>query len=368
MGVVLTILKILGIVLLCILGLVLLILALILFVPIRYQAEGKAESKEEYAGTVKVHWLLHAVSVCVDVKIPLLVSKRIRILGLIGRKWDSAIYPKPVDEDEEPEDDDVTAEDEKPDEKPEEKPAEKPDGKTEEKPVDKPEGGDTASVETADGDTPAKPDGSNDTPETSESAEAAEENTGQSDPGESAETEADSVEGESEENKPKKSLAEKIEEKWESFKETVSCVLELFGRRKDLLTKYATKPSTKAAIARVKKTLLWLLKTITPRKGHAEITFGLKDPELTGKIYAAAATLYPWYYKHIDVYPEFGGEALQGEGSVKGRIRLFGLVIRGIGLWRDKNIKKVRKEFKYVKDTMKGTPGELKKIIRKEAA
>ena len=48
MSVVWLILKILGITLLSILGLVLLLLLLVLFVPIRYSAEGKAESKEDY--------------------------------------------------------------------------------------------------------------------------------------------------------------------------------------------------------------------------------------------------------------------------------------------------------------------------------
>ena len=47
MGVVWLILKIIGITILCILGLVLLILALVLFVPIRYRLKGNIKSKED---------------------------------------------------------------------------------------------------------------------------------------------------------------------------------------------------------------------------------------------------------------------------------------------------------------------------------
>ena len=163
-------------------------------------------------------------------------------------------------------------------------------------------------------------------------------------------------------------MTEKISDKIEDCKETASCVAELFSRKKGLAEKYIKKKSTKAAWAKLKKTALWLLKHIAPRKGHAEITFGMKNPETTGKIYAVAANLYPWYWKHVDLYPEFGGEIIAGEGSLKGRIRLFGVVIRGLSILLDKNIKKMRKEFTKVKESMTATPGELKKIVKKEAA
>ena len=102
MGVVLLILKILGITILCILGLVLLILALVLFVPIRYRAEGSIESKEKHAGIVNVHWLLHAIDVkIIDDPETKTISKRIRILGLFGKKMDSVIFPSAKDDDEE---------------------------------------------------------------------------------------------------------------------------------------------------------------------------------------------------------------------------------------------------------------------------
>ena len=171
-----------------------------------------------------------------------------------------------------------------------------------------------------------------------------------------------------EEKPEKKGLTERISDKIEDCKETASCVAELFSRKKGLAEKYIKKKSTKAAWAKLKKTALWLLKHIAPRKGHAEITFGMKNPETTGKIYAVAANLYPWYWKHVDIYPEFSGEIIAGEGALKGRIRLFGVVIRGLSILLDKNIKKMRKEFTKVKDSMTATPGELKKIVKKEAA
>lgn len=373
MGVVLLILKILGITLLCILGLVLLILALVLFVPIRYRVKGSVRSKTEHEGTVLVSWLLRALTIrVIDDPETKTISKRIRILGLFGRKWDEVIFPKKKEEDEE-------------DEEPEEDAA----GSTSQSVSESTSAGSTAgSSESSSGNTSvshaespaetssatvsqAATDSAVSTVEvTSESTSAGKpENSSESISGSSGSADSGSIESggetaETEEKPKKRSIGERIED----MKETASCVLELFSRRKDLLKTYFTKKSTKAAVAKLWKTVKWLLKTIAPRKGHAEVTFGLKDPEMTGKAFAAAASLYPWYGGHIDVYPEFSGEKLEGEGDVRGRLRLWGVVIRGLSILFDKNIKKVRREFKTVKETMMGTPAEVKKIIKKENA
>lgn len=372
MGVVLLILKILGITLLCILGLVLLILALVLFVPIRYRVKGSVRSKKEHEGTVLVSWLLRTLTIrVIDDPETKTISKRIRILGLFGRKWDEVIFPKKKEEDE--------------DEEPEEDAA----GSTSQSVSESTSAGSTAgSSESSSGNTsvshaesPAETssatvsqtatDSAVSTVEvTSESTSAGKpENSSESISGSSGSADSGSIESggetaETEEKPKKRSIGERIED----MKETASCVLELFSRRKDLLKTYFTKKSTKAAVAKLWKTVKWLLKTIAPRKGHAEVTFGLKDPEMTGKAFAAAASLYPWYGGHIDVYPEFSGEKLEGEGDVRGRLRLWGVVIRGLSILFDKNIKKVRREFKTVKETMMGTPAEVKKIIKKENA
>ena len=63
----LQILKITGIVLLCILALVLLILAIILFVPIHYRAVADYnDSDSAYNVNARVHWILHIVRVNFD--------------------------------------------------------------------------------------------------------------------------------------------------------------------------------------------------------------------------------------------------------------------------------------------------------------
>ena len=94
MGIVLLILKILGITILCILGLILLLLALILFVPIRYRVQGKAESKQEWNGTVDVTWLLRIIHLRIEAQSPKSVKKKLRIFWFFGKKKDEVIFPK----------------------------------------------------------------------------------------------------------------------------------------------------------------------------------------------------------------------------------------------------------------------------------
>ena len=67
LAILLTILKVTGIVLLCIIGLVLLVLLIVLFVPIRYKADGFYKDSD-YNVKAKASWLLHVVTVSFDLK------------------------------------------------------------------------------------------------------------------------------------------------------------------------------------------------------------------------------------------------------------------------------------------------------------
>ena len=85
LGILLTILKIIGIILLVLIGLILLAAAVILLVPIRYHGEGAREEKI-LSGNVKLTWLLHMISASVSLSED---GTKIRVC-LFGKM----IYPK----------------------------------------------------------------------------------------------------------------------------------------------------------------------------------------------------------------------------------------------------------------------------------
>lgn len=65
MAIFLLVLKIIGIILLSVIGLVLFLLLLILFVPVRYKIQVKKEAEGEFNGKIYVTWLLHLLNVLV---------------------------------------------------------------------------------------------------------------------------------------------------------------------------------------------------------------------------------------------------------------------------------------------------------------
>ena len=77
-SVLLIILKIIGITLLVIIGLFLFLLLLVLFVPVRYRFKGSYDEKFLCKG--KITWLLHFISIKIDVEERVVTS--IRILGI----------------------------------------------------------------------------------------------------------------------------------------------------------------------------------------------------------------------------------------------------------------------------------------------
>ncbi|WP_138307373.1 MULTISPECIES: DUF2953 domain-containing protein [unclassified Clostridium] len=65
-----------------------------------------------------------------------------------------------------------------------------------------------------------------------------------------------------------------------------------------------------------------LLVHLWPGKGRCSVTFGFDDPYTTGQVLQAASLIYPFYHKQLFLYPVFDEKILDAEGSLKGRIRL----------------------------------------------
>ena len=396
MGIVWLILKILGITLLVILLIVLLLLAALLFCAFKYEVEAAGDKDGPQAdATVRVRWLFRIVSFRYIFKLTPDGSGNengyiLKVFGIPVKKAITKASEKKdeeASETEKPKDDsagkDEASESAKDDKPKEEKPKEeavtaeetslsvKPnetDGKPEAaagKPEEKAEETEAKPDETA-GETEGKAEetaGETDEKpaETDETAEASEEESG-----------SPYIDGP---DKPKKKLGEKIGElknkitgKVSGLIDSLHALLILLQKKKGLLAAYIKKKSTKKAIKTAWVTLVWVLKHICPKKYRGSLTFGLEDPALTGEICAAIS---PWYILIADkvaLTPAFEGKLVaSGDIYLKGRIRLWGFVVRAIKLYRDKNIRKVIKEAEKVKETLVATPDEAKEIFTSAA-
>ena len=85
---------------------------------------------------------------------------------------------------------------------------------------------------------------------------------------------------------------------------------------------------------------------VRPRKIKGDLYFGFDDPALTGQVLAAASIFYPFYGRGFSLHPYFDRVILEGRVQLYGR--MYGVVfVRTVWrLFRDSNVKELRKKFK----------------------
>lgn len=296
LGILLTILKIIGIILLVLIGLILLAAAVILLVPIRYHGEGAREEKI-LSGNVKLTWLLHMISASASLSED---GTKIRVC-LFGKM----IYPKTK----------------KPPKKSKAKKMPKQEAPKKSEKSEKPkQQSDTVSKDVATIYEPQKP-----IPELP---------------------------------KKEKSARPDVKSKFEAIKQKLLAVKEKFidskaGIQKiknkiDYWKNLLTSDPMKEAMEFLWKKTKGLLHHILPRRMTGHIHFGFEDPSKTGKTLAYFSMLYPFTKENLVIEPEFETEELILEGDIafRGRIRLGYLVYVALSVVLNKNIRRQYKRLR----------------------
>lgn len=88
-----------------------------------------------------------------------------------------------------------------------------------------------------------------------------------------------------------------------------------------------------------------LLLHLWPRKGRCSLTFGFEDPYTTGQVLQAASLIYPFYHRQLSLYPVFDEKILDGEGRISGRIRLSVILWLALQIFFDKHTRRMLKGF-----------------------
>lgn len=89
-----------------------------------------------------------------------------------------------------------------------------------------------------------------------------------------------------------------------------------------------------------------LVHHILPKKVLLQADIGFDDPATTGNVLAAASILYAFYGDRIQVTPYFDQEILEGEVEASGRVRLGTLLYLAAKVWFHKDFRMLRKEYK----------------------
>ena len=109
------------------------------------------------------------------------------------------------------------------------------------------------------------------------------------------------------------------------------------------------KTCTQAAKDHVLKELKYLLRHTLPRKVEGTLTFGFEDPATTGQVLGILCVLAVFTGNHLEVNGEFERSTLEGDLMLRGHIRLCHMVKSGVSLLIDKNIRKTIKAFHQIK-------------------
>jgi len=158
-------------------------------------------------------------------------------------------------------------------------------------------------------------------------------------------------------NQPKKEkkpgLFAKIKAKIQKIRETISkavAKIKKLVHQKDEALRILGKPETKAAIHFVWDKLKRLLKHILPRKIKGYVAYGADNPATTGQVLGILSVVYARTGQVLEIRPNFMEKQLETDVLIKGRIQLFTLLLIGIKVALNKELRQVIKEFKGIKD------------------
>lgn len=304
MAVVLTILKIIGIILLCILGLALLLLILVLVVPIRYQVAGDYSS-EHIGADVKIRWLIFRILGTFEKDVGISVRAKAAFITVYSKDIPMGKAKEQLEaehsQDLLPEDMDHLFDEEDSslqEGKPEEKPSET-DG----------QGTPDASAAGTEG---AASESSR--PESSGSESGVPEGNG---------TEGEVVSGEPEDGPGMLDKIDEFQEKIDGFRDKMDVKL-------CHIEKFLAKDFTQRTIERGKKLLGKVFRHLRPTKAAVNLTMGLGSAADTGMMLARLGRYYPLFGNWLFITPDFYYKRIEVDGKIKGRIRIGSIAIPGL--------------------------------------
>ena len=295
LGIFLGILKWLGILLLVLLGLVLTVLLAVLFVPIRYEAEGSFRGELLAKGQISWLWRLFSIQAVYDGD----TEVSLRIFGVKpGRKKETA---------------ERTEKTETPD------PVVTGSGKRPEEEVPLYESRPKAEA-------PA-----------SEKHQGTEEGIKEKVPAAGTKN--------AKNGQKKKRVRQSLFQKIKVTFQRICGKLKTAEERWQKLMEFLEKEENKNTFRLLKRQVIRLFKHVLPGKVSGTVRFGFEDPYTTGRILTYISPFYGWYGRTIQVIPVFDEQVLDGELSLKGRIRIATLLFIGFQVWRDKNFRTLLKRW-----------------------
>lgn len=153
----------------------------------------------------------------------------------------------------------------------------------------------------------------------------------------------------------RKKDSKKIQEIFEKIKYTfqkICATIKLLQRKKEYILRFLKndihKRAWKLCVVQLKK----LLHRMKPKKIVGSVEYGTEDPAFTGKILALISMIYPFTGEQIEIIPDFDEKRLNADVCVKGKIRSVFFLCLGVRLIMSKEIRITYKHIRKLLDRM----------------
>ena len=140
-------------------------------------------------------------------------------------------------------------------------------------------------------------------------------------------------------------IKEKIEAKWTAFKEDF---LNL-NNKKEAVLKFINAEGTSDGIFYLLTQSKILVKMILPKKIKGWLRFGTGDVYTEGQYLTYLCFVYPLYAGKFDILPEWDEEVIEVDASFSGKIRMFAMLLIGLKLLFSKKVKALLRNFNRCK-------------------
>lgn len=128
--------------------------------------------------------------------------------------------------------------------------------------------------------------------------------------------------------------------------EKIQCTIRIFCdkiksllRKKEILIDFIENEVHKTAFLKLISELKKLFRKLRPEKFQLRIHFGFDDPAWTGKALAIISTVYPFVGEHAEIEPDFEEKNLDGDLFLKGHVRLLGCAVMAWNMLWSKQVR-----------------------------
>jgi len=140
-------------------------------------------------------------------------------------------------------------------------------------------------------------------------------------------------------------IKEKIEAKWTAFKEDFLSL----NNKKEAVLKFINAEGTVAGIFYLLTQSKILIKMILPKEIKGWLRFGTGDVYTEGQYLTYLCFVYPLYAGKFDIIPEWEEEVIEVDATFSGKIRMFAMLLIGLKLLFSKKVKALLRNFNRCK-------------------